>query len=130
MNVGTPVYMGGLTTVVLTWGMPYLNSTSLPDGRYTLSINGSLILDNFGNEVNAANNGTAGSMGTLNFYRFFGDFLGNGVVDARDFLLFRAAYLGGNATGANSIYSFTGNSTFSVVDLNAFMANFAKRTLT
>ncbi len=130
VNVGTPVYMGGLTTVVLTWGMPYLNSTSLPDGRYTLSINGSLILDNFGNEVDAANNGTAGSMGTLNFYRFFGDFLGNGVVDARDFLLFRAAYLGGNATGANSIYSFTGNSTFSVVDLNAFMANFAKRTLT
>jgi len=130
VNVGAPVYMGGLTTVVLTWGGPNLNGTSLPDGRYTLSINGSLILDNFGNEVDAANNGTAGSTGTINFYRFFGDFLGTGVVNATDFLMFRTAYLTGNATGANSIYSYTGATTFSIIDLNAFTANFTKRTLT
>ena len=89
--VGTPVYMGGLTTVVLTFGGPNLDGTSLPDGRYSLSIAGSQILDNFGNEVDAANNGTAGSTGTISFYRFFGDSNGDGLVDATDYLAFRSA---------------------------------------
>jgi hypothetical protein len=134
--VGTPSYSAGMTTVVLTFGGSNLNGTSLPDGKYTLSIKGSLILDNFGNAVDAANNGTAGSMGTISFFRFFGDANGavdangNPIVDATDFLAFRTAYLSGVVTSANSFFDFNGDGMFTIVDYNAFMANFAKRILT
>jgi hypothetical protein len=127
--VGAPAYAGGMTTVVLTFGGPNLNGTSLPDGRYKLSIDGSLILDNFGNKVDAANNGTAGSTGTVSFLRFFGDSNGDGLVDATDYLAFRAAYMSGNATGANSIFDSNGDSVFTIVDFNAFTRNFTKRKL-
>jgi hypothetical protein len=136
VSVGSPVFMGGQTYVVLTFGGPNLNGTSLPDGRYTLSINGAQILDNFGNEVDAANNGTAGSTGTLNFFRFFGDSNGDGIVNATDYLAFRAAiYVNGAfapVTSANSFFSFLPGTetTFGIIDLNAFTANFTKRTLT
>ncbi len=129
VNVGAPVYMGGLTFVVLTFGGPNLNGTSLPDGRYVLSIAGSQILDNFGNQVDAANNGTAGSTGTISFFRFFGDSNGDGIVDATDYLAFRAAYLSGVVTPANSFFDFNGDGLFSIIDLNAFTANFTRRTL-
>jgi subtilisin family serine protease len=130
VNVGIPVFSGGVTTVVLTFGGPLLNGTSLPDGRYTLTINGSQILDNFGNAVDAANNGTAGSTGTLNFFRFFGDFNGDGRVDATDYLAFRAAYLSGVVTPFNSFFDYNGDGLFTVIDFNAFMINFTKRVLT
>jgi hypothetical protein len=127
---GTPVFAGGTTSVVLTWGGPNLNGTSLPDGKYTLSINGSLILDNFGRPVDAANNGTSGSNGTLNFFRFFGDSNGDGHVDGTDYLAFRAAYLTGVVTTANSFFDFNGDGQFTIIDLNAFTKNFTKRVLT
>jgi hypothetical protein len=114
---------------VLTFGGPNLNGTSLPDGRYKLTIDGSMILDNFGNLVDASNSGTAGSTGTINFFRFFGDVNGDGIVDATDYLAFRAAYLSGVVTPANSFFDFNGDGLFTVVDLNAFMVNFTKRKL-
>jgi len=129
VNVGAPIYAGGVTTVVLTFGGPNLNGTSLSDGHYALTIDGAQILDNFGNKVDAANNGVAGSAGTANFFRFFGDSNGDGLVDAVDFLAFRTAYLTGVATGSNAIYDFDGDGVFSILDLNAFTANFTKRKL-
>ncbi len=129
VNVGTPVYMGGETYVLLTFGGPNLDGTSVPDGRYTLTINGSLILDNFGNEVDAAGNGTAGSTGTVNFFRFFGDSNGDGIVNATDYLAFRTAYLSGVVTPANSFFDYNGDGEFTVIDLDAFVTNFTKRTL-
>jgi hypothetical protein len=129
VSVGSPVFMGGQTFVVLTFGGPNLNGTSLPDGKYTLSIDGSKILDNFGNPVDAANNGTAGSAGTLSFFRFFGDVNGDGQVDATDYLAFRTAYLSGTVTSANSFFDFNGDGLFTAIDLNAFTANFTKRRL-
>jgi hypothetical protein len=127
--VGSPIYIGGHMTVVLTFSGPNLHGPSLPDGRYVLSIAGSQILDNFGNQVDAASNGASGSTGTINFFRFFGDSNGDGRVDATDYLAFRTAYLSGIATGANAIYDDNGDGLFSVIDLNAFNANFLKRTL-
>ncbi len=129
VNVSAPAVSGGSTNLTLTFGGPNLNGTSLPDGRYVLSIDGTQILDDAGHPVDAANNGVAGSQGTLNFYRFFGDAQGTGIVDATDYLLFLSAYLSGNATGANSIFDYDGNGTFNVVDLAAFNQRFRIRTL-
>lgn len=128
--VGAPDFSGGITTVVLTFGGPNLNGTSLPDGRYELTIDGSQILDDAGNPVDAANNGSAGSTGIVDFHRFFGDSNGDAQVDARDYLAFRIAYLSGDATGANSIYDFNGDGLFTILDLQMFTANFTKRKLT
>ena len=122
--------IGNVTiAVVLTFGGPNLNGTSLPDGRYSLTIDGSKILDDAGNPVDAANNGTPGSAATVSFLRFFGDSNGDGQVDSTDYLAFRTAYLSGNATGANSIYDFNGDGLFSAMDLNMFTVNFTKRRL-
>ena len=129
VTAGSPVFQGGVTTVVLTFGGPNLNGTSLPDGKYALSIDGTKILDDFGNPVDAANNGSPGSTGMLSFFRFFGDSNGDGLVDATDYLAFRTAYLTGNATGANSIFDSNGDGLFSALDLTAFTTNFAKRVL-
>jgi hypothetical protein len=92
-------------------------------------MDGSVILDDFGNPVDAANNGTPASTGTINFFRFFGDSNGDGRVDATDYLAFRAAYLSGVVTVANSIYDCNGDGLFSIIDLNAFTVNFTKRVL-
>jgi hypothetical protein len=123
---------GGKTQVTLTFGGPSLDagSLSLSDGFYTLSIDGSQIIDSNGNMLDAANNGTAGSMGTVSFFRFFGDFNGDGFVTAADFLVFRAAYLSGDTTAYNSIFDFDGSGMFTIVDLEAFTKNFLKRQLT
>lgn len=129
VNVGSSVYANGVTTVVLTFGGPDLNGASLPDGFYALEIDGGQILDDLGNQVDAANNGAAGSTKTVNFHRFFGDANGDGMVDAVEFLAFRAAYASGDATGANSIFDFDGDGVFSILDLNWFTTNFTKRKL-
>jgi hypothetical protein len=120
----------GITTVTLTFSGPSLDYSSLSDGYYTLTMNGSQILDNNGSMVDAANNGTAGSVGTLSFFRFFGDMNGDGVVDFSDYLVFRAAYMSGDATAYNSALSFDGSTTFDVLDIQKFMSNFLKRQLT
>jgi hypothetical protein len=121
---------GGMTQVMLTFAGPSIIGGSLADGFYTLSINGSQFIDSNGKMVDAANNGTAGSVGTVNFFRFFGDFNGDGYVTANDFLIFRAAYLSGDATAYNSIFDFFGTGVFTVADLQAFTNNFLKRQLT
>jgi hypothetical protein len=66
----------------------------------------------------------------VNFFRFFGDFNGDGSVTASDFLVFRAAYLSGDATAYDSIFDFDGSGMFTIVDLQAFTKNFLKRQLT
>jgi subtilisin family serine protease len=119
----------GTTRVVLTFGGPSLEAGSLSDGRYSLSINGAQVLDDFGNAVDAAGNGVAGSTRGVAFFRFFGDSNGDAIVDAIDFLAFRTAYVSNNATGANSIYDFDGDGKFTTADLTAFNVRFNKRRL-
>jgi hypothetical protein len=120
---------GGRSRVTLGLGGPNLAFGSLPDGNYTLEILGNQVFDSLGAQVDAANNGVAGSTGSYAFHRFFGDGNGDGQVDAADFLVFRAAYLGGTATGANSAFDADGDGVFTLADHVAFMNNFRRRRL-
>jgi hypothetical protein len=121
---------GGHSHLVLVPTGPDLQGGSLPDGKYTLTIDGRLISDDAGNAIDAAGNGVAGSTTTLSFFRFFGDANGDGVVDATDYLAFRNAYRSGDATSAaNSIFDYNGNGVFEALDLQAFTTNFRKRRL-
>ncbi len=117
------------TTVILTFGGSLLEGSSLPDGRYVLSIIGSQLLDDSGRMVDADGDGIDGGTGTLSFFRFYGDSNGDGVVDASDYLMFLIAYRSGNASGANSIYDSDGNGMFNSGDLAAFIMRFNKRRL-
>jgi sugar lactone lactonase YvrE len=63
---------------------------SLADGHYVLTIHGGLVHDGFGNALDGAGTGVAGSDRVDTFFRLFGD--GDGVVDARDRALFRSAF--------------------------------------
>ncbi len=121
---------GNTTTIVLTFSGSSIVGASLADGRYTLVIDGSKITDSNGQAVDAAGNGTAGSVSApTSFFRFFGDSNGDGVVDATDYLAFRTAYLSGLVTVGNSIFDFDGDGHFLVADLTAFNARFTKRKL-
>src|SRR5262249_61910760 len=65
---------------------------SLADGQYTLTIHGGLVHDGFGQALDGAGTGVAGSDRVDTFFRLFGDADGDGVVDARDRDLFRSAF--------------------------------------
>jgi hypothetical protein len=65
---------------------------SLADGHYVLTIHGGLVHDGFGNALDGAGTGTAGSDRVDTFFRLFGDADGDGVVDERDRALFRSAF--------------------------------------
>ena len=120
---------GGQTQITLTFDGPSLEAGSLADGHYTLSIDGSQIIDSNGQMADAAGNGVLGSSRTVAFLRFFGDTNGDGIVDANDYLAFRAAYLTGDATGLNSAYDYDGDGLFTMADLQAFTDNLLKRVL-
>ena len=81
---------GGQTQITLTFDGPSLEAGSLADGHYTLSIDGSQIIDSNGQMLDAAGTGVVGSSRTVAFLRFFGDTNGDGIVDANDYLAFRA----------------------------------------
>jgi hypothetical protein len=65
---------------------------SLADGHYTLIIHGGLVHDGFGQALDGAGTGVAGSDRVDTFFRLFGDANGDGVVDEQDRALFRAAF--------------------------------------
>jgi hypothetical protein len=90
---------GGNTQVVLSFSGPALDNGSLPDGHYVLSIDGSQILDSFGQELDAAGTGTPGSLGTISFFRFFGDANGDGVVNGLDIALVSSNWLSSGPAG-------------------------------
>jgi hypothetical protein len=120
---------GGQTQITLTFDGASLQAGSLADGHYTLSIDGSQIIDSNNQQADAAGNGTLGSTRNVSFLRFFGDTNGDGFVDANDYLTYRAAYLSGNATGLNSAYDYEGDGQFTMADLQAFTDNLLRRVL-
>jgi hypothetical protein len=123
----TPI--GGQTQILLTFDGASLDAGSLADGHYTLSIDGSQIIDSNGQAADAAGNGVVGSTRNVSLLRFFGDTNGDGIVDANDYLTFRAAYLSGDATGLNSAYDRDGDGVFTTADLQAFTDNLLNRVL-
>jgi hypothetical protein len=65
---------------------------SLADGHYTLTIHGGLVHDEFGQALDGAGTGVAGSDHTDTFFRLFGDADGDGHVDLGDLLRFAGTF--------------------------------------
>jgi subtilisin family serine protease len=72
------------TSNTLTWSLESFAATnsSLSDGYYQLTINGSQVLDALGDELDGAGNGTPGGTYIFHFFRLLGDANGDMVVDA------------------------------------------------
>ena len=91
INVATSVAPGTVTNqVVLTF--PGQLGGSLLDGNYRLTLIGGLIFDVAGNTLDGDANGSAGGNRVDDFFRFFGDYDGDGDVDRRDYAFFQRAY--------------------------------------
>jgi hypothetical protein len=97
-----------LTGAPLTAGVLSGLTVALNDGNYFLAVNGSLMTDAFGQHVDAAGNGLFGSVGTTEFYRLYGDFNGDRVVDYTDQVPLGAAIRGnanrGGTLGQKNLY--------------------------
>jgi hypothetical protein len=78
---------------------------SLADGHYTLTIHGGLIHDDFGQALDGAGTGVAGSDRVDTFFRLFGDSDGDGHVDLGDLLHF-AGTLGKRAGDPGYLWYF------------------------
>jgi hypothetical protein len=65
---------------------------SLADGHYTLTTHGGLVHDEFGQGLDGAGTGVAGSDRVDTFFRLFGDADGDGHVDLGDLLRFAGTF--------------------------------------
>jgi hypothetical protein len=93
---------------------------SLIDGKYLLTIDATQVSSAAGfGALDGDNNGVAGGNKTFELQRLFGDFDGDGDVDAADFAAFRAAF-GTN----NPIFDFDGDGDVDAADFAAFRARF------
>ncbi len=90
---------GGTSQVTLTFSGGALINGSLPDGNYTLSIDGSQILDSLGQQLDAAGSGLPGSVGTTSFFRLYGDANGDRIVNSADITIVASNYLTPGALG-------------------------------
>lgn len=100
-----------------------MNGTSLADGRYNLTIDGT--------QINGGNFDGGGGIGSSyvvmgdpavapKLYRFFGDADGNNQVNSLDFALFRSAF---GITGP-SIFDFDDSNSVGGPDFAQFRARF------
>lgn len=69
-----PQTVNGVTVLTITFTGPAVIGGSVPDGRYTLTINAADVID-------AATGGVMQMSSTTAFTRLFGDLLGNGTYD-------------------------------------------------
>src|SRR6516162_8129117 len=82
----------GHSVDTLTFSGAGIIGGSLADGHYTLTIHGGFVHDGFGQALDGAGIGVAGTDRVDTFFRLFGDANGDGVVDEQDRELFRAAF--------------------------------------
>jgi hypothetical protein len=80
--------LGGKTVAVLTFAGSGFAGGSLSDGHYSLTIHGDHVHDGFGQALDGAGTGVAGSDRVDTFFRLFGDSNGNGHVGLQDLLRF------------------------------------------
>jgi hypothetical protein len=86
------VVVDGHSVDTLTFSGAGIIGGSLADGHYTLTIHGGLVHDGFGQALDGAGTGVAGSDRVDTLFRLLGDADGDGVVDARDCEVFRSAF--------------------------------------
>jgi hypothetical protein len=119
---------GPSTAVTLTFTSGPVESTSLADGRYTLTVVASNVdAGNFDGNGNGIAEGSptddyvlVGAPGTApNLFRFFGDINGDGTVSASDFIQFRQ-YFG----GVNPAFDFDGDGSIAASDFIQFRLRF------
>ena len=86
LNVATSSGVDGGTAVDLTFSGPGISGGSLQDGQYTLIVQASKVHSTIGQNMAADI--------SLTFFRLFGDYAGDGIVDNLDLAYFRMAYAG------------------------------------
>jgi hypothetical protein len=82
----------GHSVDTLTFSGAGIIGGSLADGHYTLTIHGGLVHDDFGQALDGAGTGVAGSDRVDTFFRLFGDADGDGHVDLGDLLRFAGTF--------------------------------------
>jgi hypothetical protein len=91
---------------------------SLADGHYTLTIHGSLVHDEFGQALDGAGMGVAGSDAVDTFFRLFGDADGDGHVDLQDLLRFGSTFgMDADNPGYLWYFDYNGDGRVDVGDL-------------
>jgi hypothetical protein len=88
----TQAVVDGHSVDTLTFVGAGIIGGSLADGHYTLTIHGGLIHDEFGQALDGAGTGVAGSDRVDTFFRLFGDGDGDGHVDLSDLLRFAGTF--------------------------------------
>jgi len=111
ISIDTSLSTPSQTIAKLTFGGSFVQSGSLIDGNYSLSVESALVLDNGGRSM--------ASDYTLNFHRLFGDSDGNRVVDSSDFAVFRSFF----GLGA-SFFDFDGDGQTNSNDFAEFRKRF------
>jgi hypothetical protein len=117
--VGLATSVSG-NNVTLTFTGEQVEFGSLADGRYTLAVLASQIVN-----LDGDGNGTPGDDYTLvgtpanGLFRLFGDADGDGTVNSTDFLAFRLAFLSPSAA-----FDFDGSGTVDSSDFLAFRLRF------
>ncbi len=123
--VVTSHVVNGDTIATLDFTGSDIIGSSLADGRYTLTIIGSQITGPGGLGLDAGSTGNAGSSGTNQFFRLFGDANGDGKVDNTDLIIFQSA--NGKHIGDGGYLSYMDFNGDGVIDLVTDYAQFRKR---
>jgi hypothetical protein len=106
---------GSGTTWVLTFTDPSYIGGSLPDGAYELNVAAS--------GVSGAGNLNMAANQSFEFFRLYGDFNGDGVVNGADFETLEAAF-GTQTNSSNWYLDYDGNGMINGADFGAFAENF------
>jgi hypothetical protein len=115
----------GHSVDTLTFSGAGIIGGSLADGHYTLTIHGGLVHDDFGQALDGAATGVAGSDRVDTFFRLFGDADGDGRVDLGDLLRF-AGTLGKHAGDPGYLWYFDYDGHVDLGDLAQLLRRFGR----
>ncbi len=126
LNVAEAI-VDGQSVDTLTFVGAGIIGGSLADGHYTLTIHGNLVHDSFGQALDGAGTGVAGSDHVESFFRLFGDSDGDGHVKGRDLLRFLGAF--GSRKGDPDYlwyFDYDGNGRVDLGDLFQLLVRFGR----
>ena len=124
--VDTSLSTATQTIAKLSFAGPLTEFGSLVDGRYSLTIVSSQVIDDIGQALDGNGDGTPGDDYVLigspanGLFRLFGDANGDGTVAASDFIQFRLAF----GSSPSVVFDFDGDGTVSASDFVQFRLRF------